>query len=69
LGASAPNPYERGGKVPKKTPSSYKYVGPEDLVLVEHEGTTYEFRRGAVVHLPSPSSDLDKSKDFERVED
>jgi hypothetical protein len=40
-------------------PLAYRYVGPQELVLVVMDGTAYDCRRGEVVILPHPVNHTD----------
>jgi hypothetical protein len=48
-------------------PTTYVYVGAEVAVLVEIDGSNYEFRQHAPVHLSHAVKHLDANSDFERV--
>lgn len=49
-------------------PTTYRYVGGMNAVVVVVDGTGYDFRHGEPVHLAHPVEDLDANPDFERVE-
>jgi hypothetical protein len=50
-------------------PTSYRYIGRLDAVLVVVGDTSYDFRKGDPVHLANPVQGLDDNPDFERVEE
>jgi hypothetical protein len=50
-------------------PTSYRYIGGLDMVVVVVGGTAYDFRKGDPVHLAHPDKGLDDNPDFERVEE
>ncbi len=50
-------------------PTSYRYIGGLDAVLVVVGDTSYDFRKNDPVHLANPVKGLDDNPDFERVEE
>ncbi len=50
-------------------PTSYRYIGGQQAVVVVIDGTGYDFRHGEPVHLAHPNKGLDDNPDFERVEE
>lgn len=57
---------ETGVPLPPE-PTSYRYLGPQDAVVVVIDGTSYDFRKGEQVHLAHPDKGLDDHPEFERV--
>lgn len=60
---------EANGIQPAPEPTSYRYVGGLNAVLVVIGDTSYDFRKGDPVHLAHPNKGLDENPDFERVEE